>query len=125
MHWELVNAGTSSLLHSPLSVSPSCLSLFLSFFVFALVFCCCCCCCCLSTDAIGSLDFFLKSFITITWKRRFVLSLFFFPLLIWSQSIMRFVYGCNNTSVVMLSLQAEIVGVWPFVLVSRIWIFSF
>jgi hypothetical protein len=50
---------------------------------------------------------------------------FFFPLLIWSQSIMRFVYGCNNTSVVMLSLQAEIVGVWPFVLVSRIWIFSF
>ncbi len=38
---------------------------------------------------------------------------------------MRFVYGCNNTSVVMLSLQAEIVGVWPFVLVSRIWIFSF
>jgi hypothetical protein len=38
---------------------------------------------------------------------------------------MRFVYGYNNTSVVMLSLQADIVRAWSFVLVSRIWIFSF
>jgi hypothetical protein len=52
-------------------------------------------------------------------------SLFTFSLLIWSQSIMRSVYGCNNASVVMLSLQAEIVRVWSFVLVPRIWIFLF
>jgi hypothetical protein len=38
---------------------------------------------------------------------------------------MRSVYGCNNASVVMLSLQAEIVRVWSFVLVPRIWIFLF
>jgi hypothetical protein len=55
-----------------------------------------------------------------------LLSLFFVPSHLESnQSCVLYMAGCNNTSVMMLSLQAEIVRVWSFVLVSRIWIFSF
>ncbi len=124
MHWELVNAGTSSLLHSSLSLLRVCRCFFHSSFLrWCFVVVVVVVAVSLRTLSDRWISFSKASLRSLGSEGLF--SLFFFPLLIWSQSIMRFVYGCNNTSVVMLSLQAEIVGVWPFVLVSRIWIFSF